>query len=328
MDASQRRHSCLRVVAKISRLVSLAALAWLASGSARADSFTIVPIFDNSITSDPAAATIEATINQAIGVYEALFNNPVTIHITFAEMTTGLGQSSFDLYQIPYSQFLSALGNETPSPQDTIALNNLPNTAANPVTSSTEMLIKPADAAVLGIDLGLSRNASDGTVSVNTALTTPGSSGTSGSYSLLSVTEHEIDEVLGLGSTLGLTLPGNENNMPSPEDLFRYDNSGNRSFTESPSALAYFSLNGTTLLTQFNNTGMGDYGDWSPAGPIQVQAAAATAGTSPVLGANEITALNVIGYTENTPEPSTWWLVPGAIAMIWWVRRARYTDRT
>jgi hypothetical protein len=328
MDSLQHGDNRVRAVAKIPRLVSLAIVAWLLSGSAWANSFTIVPVFDHSITSDPAAQAIEGTINQAIGVYETLFNNPITIHITFAEMTTGLGQSSFDLYQIPYSEFLSALGNEVPTPQDTIALANLPNTVANPVTGTTDMLIKPANAAALGIDLGLSPNASAGTVSVNTALTTPGSNGTSGAYSLLWVVEHEIDEVLGLGSTLGLTLTGNESNMPSPEDLFRYDGSGNRSFTASPSALAYFSLDGATLLTQFNNTGQGDYGDWSPTGPPQVQNAAAIPGASPPLGVNEVTALNVIGYTEPVPEPSTWLLLPGALGLIWWVRRARYTDPT
>jgi hypothetical protein len=306
----------------------LAAIAILVLASAgRATSFTIIPTFDSSITSDPNAAVIEGTINTAIQTYESIFNNPVTLNITFSEMTSGLGASSFDVYQIPWSAFYTALGNETPSPQDAIALANLPNTSVNPVTSTVDMLIKPANAAVLGIDLGLPAGTSDGTVSVNTSMTTPGSSGTSGAYSLLSVTEHEIDEVLGLGSTLGLTLPGDESNMPSPEDLYRYDASGNRSFTASGSAQAYFSIDGTTLLTQFNNTGHGDYGDWAHSGTPQVQDAFATAGANTTLGSNEITALNVIGYTLTTPEPATWWLIPTGLGIVFLFRRSRYTGR-
>lgn len=315
-----------RTLIQLPAVVLAATILLALAPEVRADSFTIVPTFDSSISNDPNAAVIEGTINSAIQTYETIFNNPITLHITFSEMTSGLGESSFDLYQIPYSEFYTALGNENPSPQDTIALANLPNTDTNPVTGTTDMLIKPANAAALGINLGLPRNASDGTVSLNTSLTTPGSSGTSGAYSLLSVTEHEIDEILGLGSTLGLTLPGNEDNMPSPEDLYRYDANGGRSFTTSPSAQAYFSINGTTLLTQFNNTGQGDFGDWASSGTAQVQDAFATAGASPTLGTNEITALNVIGYEEITPEPATWWLVPTGLAVVIW-RRRRYTGR-
>jgi hypothetical protein len=175
------------------------------------------------------------------------------------------------------------------------------------------MLIKPATAAALGIDLGLGSNISDGTVLLNTTALT------SGSYSLLSVTEHEIDSILGLGSTLGLTLQGNESSMPSPEDLYRYDASGNRSFTTSPSALAYFSVDGQNLLFQFNNTGHGDYGASLPSGGmVNVQDAYVTPGTSPVLGVNEISALNAIGFTlaSPVPEPHTWALLFIGLALI------------
>jgi len=322
------RHGGRRTVTKVPGLVLAAAIALVMASDSRANSFTIIPEFDSSITGDPNATVIENTIDTAVETYEAIFNNPITLHITFSEMTSGLGESSFDLYEIPYSEFYTALGDETPSPQDTLALASLPDTTNNPVTGTAEMLIKPANAAALGINLGLPPNTSDGTVSINTSLTTPGSSGTSGTYSLLSVTEHEIDEILGLGSTLGLTLSGNEDDMPSPEDLYRYDASGNRSFTTSSTAQAYFSIDGgATLLAQFNNTGVGDYGDWATSGTPQVQDAFATPGSSPTLGPNEITALNVIGYELITPEPATWWLVPAGLAVVIWRRRARYTGR-
>jgi PEP-CTERM motif-containing protein len=144
---------------------------------------------------------------------------------------------------------------------------------------------------------------------------------------LLAVTEHEIDEILGLGSTLGLGVPSPFNNQPSPEDFFRYDQSGNRSFTTSNTATAYFSIDGTTRLAQFDNRNDGgDFGDWlsnplpSGAQP-KVQDAFATPHASPALGV-ELTALDVIGYdltnSGAVPEPATlsiWGLGVGMAAL-------------
>ena len=55
---------------------------------------TIIPTFDSTITSDPNAATIEATINTAIATIQSMFSDPITVNITFKKMTSGLGQSS------------------------------------------------------------------------------------------------------------------------------------------------------------------------------------------------------------------------------------------
>jgi hypothetical protein len=99
-----------------------------------------------------------------------------------------------------------------------------------------------------------------------------------------------MDEVLGLGSALPSLTD------PFPEDLFRYDSSGNRNFTTSGDD-AYFSLDGTNLLARFNQDSSGDYGDWWSIGSHtpQVQDAFATPGATPNLGV-ELTALDVVGY--------------------------------
>src|SRR5262249_39962902 len=134
--------------------------------------------------------------------------------------------------------------------------------------------------------------------------------GTTGQFSLMATVEHEIDEVLGLGSGLPDFLA-----TPFPEDLFRYDASGNRSYTTSSTARAFFSIDGTTDLAQFDNQNDGgDFGDWQghplPNGVSpKVQDAFATPGAHPTLGV-EITALDVIGYTLTTqsvvtPEPTS-----------------------
>ena len=46
----------------------------------------------------------------------------------------------------------------------------------------------------------------DGTTNWNTGITFPGSPGSSGAYSLMATVEHEMDEVLGLGSDLGSAI--------------------------------------------------------------------------------------------------------------------------
>src|SRR5258707_434566 len=45
----------------------------------------INPTFASNITSDPNAATIEATINRAIQAYESSFSDNITVNITFQE---------------------------------------------------------------------------------------------------------------------------------------------------------------------------------------------------------------------------------------------------
>jgi hypothetical protein len=108
----------------------------------------------------------------------------------------------------------------------------------------------------------------DGIITINTGLPLAIPSGgtlRSGSYDLISVLEHELDEVLGIGS--GLT-DGTHPAAPDPEDYFRHSTAGTRSFT--PSGNASFSIDGgTTNLATFNQTGVGNCNDWyTPTCPI------------------------------------------------------------
>jgi len=120
-------------------------------------------------------------------------------------------------------------------------------------------------------------------------------------YDLLSVTEHEMDEVLGLGSGL------QDGGGPFPQDLFRYSSAGARSFTTSGDD-AWFSLDGTNLLVQFNQESDGDYGDWHSSSTPRVQDAFGTPGVTPSMGV-ELIALNVQGY-ELLPPPQ-----PGIVSI-------------
>jgi hypothetical protein len=288
------------------------AVASSASATVAITGLTIVPTFDSSITGDQNAAGIEAAINSAIAVYHQDFSNPISVPIYFTEMTTGLGQSNYDLTSVSYSDFRTALASEPASSVRSTALASLPNQTNTPVptsTSTTQLWFSAAnvDALVRSGQLSSSYFTSpqyDGTISLNTSntYTGPGSVGPQGNYSLETVALHEIDEVLGLGSALLNYGTSQGLNAPRPEDLYRYAANGSRSFSTS-AASAYFSLNGTTDLAQFDNTGNGDYGDWAsnplPAGASpEVQDAFISSNENIPLGSNEFAALQSIGYVQ------------------------------
>lgn len=322
---------------QISRMGSLALLGTslglmlLSSGPAAHAQLVITPTFDSSITGASNAAAIEATINSAISVYQTNFTNPINVTIQFKEMSTGLGQSNTTLYGLNYSTFINALTANASSADDATALLHLPTGVNNPVTNDTAIYVKTANIRALGIAGSFPPTFSggfDGIIGLNTGITDIGNTGTTGQYSLFATIEHEIDEVLGLGSTLGSF------SEPAPEDLYRYDSTGARTFSLATDN-AYFSIDGTTDLARFNNLSNGaDTGDWHTGGTTaQVQDAFATPGAHPTLGV-EIRALDVIGYTRvataATPEPSSFAMLgAGALALSGYgLRRRKRAGKT
>ena len=121
------------------------------------------------------------------------------------------------------------------------------------------------------------------------------------------VVAHEMDEVIGIGGAGSLLYYAVQDNHGVTTgipvgvlDLFRYSSSGHRSFTSSSSATSYFSINGgVTDLVGFNQRGGGsaDYADWATGATPQVQDAYGTPGKDINVGTNELTALDVVGYT-------------------------------
>ena len=322
----------------------------------RASNFIIIPTYDSTIVNDANSAAIENAINLAIQQYENLITNKVTVDIYFEEMSGGLGASDAipetGSYQSIYDQLVANNAN----PAAIAALNanggnGNTNGGINPVTGNTLIDIKTPDIRALGFSngpdcvlttigaaqyglpylcaTGSGSSAYDGIIGLNVGITYPPKTAGSTTYGLISVAEHEIDEVLGLGSALYNCTPSNApsgtackadsvlnasndgDGNPMPEDLFRWSaaTGGTRTLgtnCASPTS-AYFSYGPSTgAVAQFNNACNGaDFGDWAGNSPVRTQDAFATPNTNPTIGYAEISALSAIGY-DIAPEPSTW----------------------
>ena len=272
---------------------------------------TIQATFDSSITSNPNAAAIEAMINRAIAIYEFLFTDPITIHIRFRYATTApngtplpqgaAAQSFFVYYVTPWNRFIDALRADAKTREDDVAIASLGN-----YFYSSNINPSSADGRAVGLDTppALFANGTvgyggpyDGIVTLNSAVpyrfTRPANGANLDAQRL---TEHEIDEVIGLGSRLNTGL-----NDLRPQDLFSWASAGTRNITSN--GARYFSINGgATNIVNFNQDPHGDLGDWlsepCPQGHPYVQNAFACRGQSSDVTATspEGVNLDVIGY--------------------------------
>lgn len=266
--------------------------------------------FDSSITSSPDAAAIESTINQAIAIYQSLFSDPVTVSILFrysptspdgASIAGSIARSNYVYYSIRWNNYISALAADAKTVNDSTANGSLPANAL-----STNLRPTSANGRALGLntppamyaDASVSSGGSyDGIVTLNSAahfqFTRPTAAA---NYDALRSLEHEIDEVLGLGSYLG-----NSSADLRPEDLFTWAAPGSRSTF--PSGARYFSIDsGRTNLVSLNQTAPLDYGDWlsgpcPQSQPFAQNASGCTGQYSDVTGSSpEGISLDVIGY--------------------------------
>src|SRR5262249_31700340 len=117
----------------------------------------INPTFDNSITNDPNSAAIQAMINGAIGIYESLFSDPITIEILFRYSTTApdgtplpegtVAQSFSAVYIVSWNDFISGLRADTTTSNDNTANASLPGSAL-----STSIAASSGNGRAVGLD--------------------------------------------------------------------------------------------------------------------------------------------------------------------------------
>ena len=287
----------------------------------KSGALVITPTFDASITGNVNSAAIQAMINSAIANFENLYNDPITVTILFRYSTTlpdstplggALAESISVLYGISWNTYISALTADATTSNDSAANASLPG---SPLT--TNVLPSSADGRAIGLSTPpalcadgtvMSGCPYDGIVTLNSAqpfkFTRPP---TAGLYDALRTTEHEMDEVLGLGSAIGAFSD------VRPQDLFSWSAPGTRNLTTSGSR--YFSINsGTTNIVGFNQTAGGDFGDWlsgsCPQANPYVQNAFSCDGQQSDVGifSPEGINLDVIGYdliVGTTPTPTT-----------------------
>jgi hypothetical protein len=277
---------------------------------------TIQATFDSSITNNPNSAAIQATINRAISFYETLFSDPITIQIRFRYSTTApngnpmppdrIAQSNYVFYTIPWNAYINALRADASTGNDNVANASLPGSAL-----STNLRPSSAGGRAVGLNTPPAMFA-DGTVGNDAPydgiVTLNASSGyqftrppSGGNFDAQRAFEHEMDELIGLGSRLNLS--GND---LRPQDLFSWSSAGHRNITSS--GARYFSINGgVTNIVGFNQRQDGDLGDWFSAACLQanpyVQNAFTCRGQSSDIAATSPEGINldIIGYDLTQP---------------------------
>ncbi|HET6249612.1 MAG TPA: NF038122 family metalloprotease [Tepidisphaeraceae bacterium] len=261
----------------------------------------IKPIFDSTITKNSRAAGIEAAINTAIHNFESDIATPITVTIKFEGIASGLAASLTSHVQESYSAYVKALAAHATSAIDKAAVASLPLTSTNPVNKGANILLSDANARALGF-AATPAGGIDSTIGLNLAeFNLTRTSINPGLYDMVASVSHEMDEMLGIDSTLNFynsntALP---TTYVAAEDLFRYNLSKGRSYTTSSAVESAFSYNGgTTLVARFNQTKGGDFNDWySPGTQVpQVQDAYGKPGSTPNLG-TELIVLDTLGYT-------------------------------
>jgi len=281
-----------------------------------APALTIIPTFGATGGASAFSAGDIACINSVISLYQNTFTDPITVNITFNNVNTGLGQSSTSIFSTSYGNIHTRLIADATSTDDTAALAAL--AASAPVSDATSVTLSEANGKALGFSFGAGQ---DSTIGLNAGLcfnqhTAAAAAANPSRYDLFAVASHELDEALG-------TISGVGGASLFSADFYRYNGnstgtlSGGRSFTTSTSVHAWFSINGTTALDEYNqfNHQPGDYGDWVVHSPNQVQDYAGTPGqlADPNV---ELRLLDVVGFNRAiVPEPSSLALLTlGALA--------------
>jgi hypothetical protein len=232
--------------------------------------------YDSSVASAPAA--FKTDVAYVVKLLDAAFSNNVTlnIHIGWGEVggqalnPSDLGESEeAGAPAYSYTDIVNALNAQALLPgaspdlqaaaQTFVGLSDPSNGATFDIgTAEAKALgLMPGNASGFDGWVGFDSNASDWSFS-------PTATPASGKYYLVGTIEHEITEVMGRNSFLGVNGEHYSHGWSVP-DLFRFSGPGVRELAPGPGhTTGYFSIdNGNTVLGTWNNhAARGDLGDW------------------------------------------------------------------
>lgn len=276
-------------------LAATGALALSCPADASPGTLTITPTFDSSITGAANAADIEAAINGSIGSIQGLYTTFVS---TTDNVLFKVGPGSFlaqtfnGFFSNTYTDYTNALkADAAANPTNTVlatAIANLPkgnNSGGGSAMVNTTGQLRslgftapPCFSASGDFNCGAAGHPFDAIVTLSSSqpLVYKGPISTTPppvQFDAVGAIEHELNEVLGgggAGSTLNAIAAG-----PCPGgffcdkfgslDLYRYSAPNTPSFTTSPDASSYFSVDGgATSIVGFNQDSGGDFADFGP----------------------------------------------------------------
>jgi hypothetical protein len=271
-------------------------LAPASATDAHAGGLKINVSYDASVSSAPAG--FEQAVQAAVDYLESVIATPITVNIAVgygevggqAMLSTAVGESiRFGNQTVSYAALRAALLANADTPDSVTAAASLPMTSP---LGGDSVLISSAEAKALGL-APANGSAIDAAIGLSSGVQfsfDPDNRALPGAYDALGTLEHELTEALGRVSKLG------DGGAYAPMDLFRYTSPGVRDLTPAGGS---FSLDGQTLLYQFNNplTG-GDAGDWLGGWPYPADAfdQAGTIGTVNVLSSTDLRLMDALGY--------------------------------
>jgi hypothetical protein len=292
----------------------------LATTANTTSGLVIVPTFDSSITSDPRSSAIQTMIISAIDTYQQLFADPITVSIRFRVSTVyadgtpinpgQVGSSESTVHGVDWNSYIAALKADAKTDNDAAANSTLPSSPL-----SAGIVTRSAAGRAIGLNTPSALFADghldvggpyDGIITLNAGkplqFTRPVAAG---NFDARTFIEHEIDEVLGIGSHLNSSL----SQYLNPEDLFTWSSLNDRN--TSATGQRHFSIDrGVHYIVTLNQDPAGDFGDWEsepqcPQNHPLVQNAWNCDAQSPEISATspEGITLDVIGYDLVTGSP-------------------------
>ena len=278
--------------------------------------FTINIEWDSTVAFAPSG--FASDIIAAVNFLETQFTDPVTMNIAVgygevAGNTLGggdLGESLSNLSPVSYASLLSAVTANATTATDASVVASLP--ATSPINGAS-WWVTTAQAKALGL---ASANGTQLDGSVGFAASsqfTYGDTNTSGTvaagtYDFFATAQHEITEVMGRQMLNGTAVNGTRNS-DTLLDLLHYSAPGTRGL--SASSAGYLSVDGgTTNLGAFNTNSGGDSGDWASSVTDNSFDAFATPGVLEPVSANDLTAMDALGWDPGGTTPIVIPVVP------------------